>query len=289
MGQLKYSKAETIRLQEHPDFNEKWLQERIEEDPSLLGLGDVVVFERERRQASGGRIDFLLHDSEAQAMYEVEIMLGATDESHIIRAIEYWDIERRRFPSREHTAVIVAEEITSRFFNVITLMNRSIPLIAIQLSAITIDDKIVLNFTKVLDIYEEPEDEEVLEGDAVDRAYWEKRATSKSLSFCDELIATVRNCYPKIRITYNRGHIAVGTERRNFFWLHPRKTESNCHCDIRVGRENIDSTKEAFESMGLSYNPKREDVLAFNVNANLYKTHREALDLIIKKATEAYS
>jgi hypothetical protein len=63
-------------------------------------------------------------------MYETEIMLGGTDESHIIRTIEYWDIEKRRFLSKDHQAVIIAEEITNRFFNVITLMNRSIPNIA---------------------------------------------------------------------------------------------------------------------------------------------------------------
>ena len=53
------------------------------------------------------------------------------DESHLIRAIEYWDIERRRFPQYDHVAVVVAEDVTSRFLNVISLMNRTIPLIAI--------------------------------------------------------------------------------------------------------------------------------------------------------------
>ncbi|MSR78460.1 MAG: hypothetical protein EXS63_09625 [Candidatus Omnitrophica bacterium] len=289
MSQLKYFKAETIRLKNQSDFTERWLQERIEEDPSLLGLGDVVVVQRERKQSSGGRIDFLLDDAEAQTMYEVEIMLGATDESHIIRTIEYWDIERRRFPSREHKAVIVAEELTSRFFNVITLMNRSIPIIAIQLSAKKVEEKIILDFIKVLDIFEEPGDEELLEGDAVDRAYWEKRSNNKALSLCDELIVTAKNYYPNLRITYNRGHIALGTERRNFFWLHPRKRESNIHCDIRVGRDNVAFAKEAFESIGISYNPKREDTLAFNVNDNLYKANKEALDSIINKSFKAYS
>ena len=31
-------------------------------------------------------------------MYEVEVMLGETDPSHIIRCIEYWDIEKRKYP-----------------------------------------------------------------------------------------------------------------------------------------------------------------------------------------------
>jgi RecB family endonuclease NucS len=83
---LRYSKAEKISLKQF--YNEKWLQDRIEEDPSILGLGEVNVLERERKQSSGGRIDFLLHDPETQTMFETEIQLGATDESHIIRTIE---------------------------------------------------------------------------------------------------------------------------------------------------------------------------------------------------------
>ena len=56
------------------------------------------MLERERVQRGGGRIDMLLTDSENNARFEVEIMLGATDPSHIVRCIEYWDIERRRYP-----------------------------------------------------------------------------------------------------------------------------------------------------------------------------------------------
>jgi len=47
----------------------------------------------------GGRIDFLLRNAEADTYYEVEVKLGALDESHIIRTIEYWDIERQRRPN----------------------------------------------------------------------------------------------------------------------------------------------------------------------------------------------
>jgi RecB family endonuclease NucS len=126
-------------------LTEKWLQERIEEDPSLLGLGDLQLIRRERQQSSGGRLDFLLYDPEQETRYEVEVMLGSLDESHIIRTIEYWDIERQRYPTYDHRAVIVAEEITARFFNIIRLLNRAVPLIALQLTAIPIgNDEIVL-------------------------------------------------------------------------------------------------------------------------------------------------
>src|SRR6266446_4534908 len=122
---LNYHKAKVISLAE-AGLDERWLQERILEDPSLLGLGDVSVGQRERKQAPGGRIDFLMSDPETNTMYEVEVMLGRVDETHIIRSIEYWDIERRRWPTREHRAVIVAEEITTRFFNVIALFTSTV-------------------------------------------------------------------------------------------------------------------------------------------------------------------
>src|SRR4029077_20223000 len=83
--------------------------------------------------------------------YEVELQLGSTDESHIIRTIEYWDVERKRYPQYEHTAVIVAEDITSRFLNVIQLFNGNIPLVALKMTAFKINDEIALTFVKVLD------------------------------------------------------------------------------------------------------------------------------------------
>ena len=124
-------------------LDERWLQDRIDEDPAILGIGDVNVVRREKTQPSGGRIDFLMYDPDRELRYEVEVMLGTLDASHIIRTIEYWDIERQRFPTHNHRAVIVAEEITARFFNVIRILNRAVPIMALQLNAFTIDAAVV--------------------------------------------------------------------------------------------------------------------------------------------------
>ena len=43
-------------------------------------------------------LDILLKDPQDDTMFEVEVMLGETDETHIIRTIEYWDNEKRRWP-----------------------------------------------------------------------------------------------------------------------------------------------------------------------------------------------
>ena len=40
-------------------------------------------------------------------------------------------LERRRYPHFEHVAVLVAEDITNRFHNVIGLFSGSVPIIAV--------------------------------------------------------------------------------------------------------------------------------------------------------------
>ena len=128
MTMPQLTKATVVKIS-----SEQWLEDRIVEDTSLLGLGDLDVIERQKSQPPGGKLDLLLRDPETLTRYVVELQLGATDPSHIIRAIEYWDVERRRYPQYEHVAVIVAEDVTGRFFNVINLFNGMIPLIAIQM------------------------------------------------------------------------------------------------------------------------------------------------------------
>ena len=127
------------------------MQELVAEDPSILGLGDLVLRDKERIQPNAGRLDLLLQDPETQRRYEVELQLGATDETHIIRTIEYLDIERKRYPQYDHCDVLIAETVTSRFLNVVSLFNGTIPLIALQMQALKVGDNITLIFSTVMD------------------------------------------------------------------------------------------------------------------------------------------
>ena len=132
--------AQFISIRE-AGFDEYWLQNQIFENPACLGLGELEAIAKERQQSSGGRLDILLKNSEDDSMYEVEVMLGETDETHIIRTIEYWDNEKRKWPQRQHFAVLVAEHINRRFFNVIHLLSHSIPIIAIQATLLAAYEK----------------------------------------------------------------------------------------------------------------------------------------------------
>ena len=249
MNDLKYVKVQKISLKNHPIYNEKWLQEKIAEDPSILGLGDLILKDKERIQPHAGRLDLLLQYPDSNARFEVEIQLGKTDESHIIRTIEYWDIERKRYPQYDHTAVIVAEDITSRFLNVISLFNGFIPLIAIQLNAIKIDNNISLVFTTVLDqmtlgVIDEEEEQEV-----ADRSYWEKRGTKSTVAMADELLNLINEFDPNLDLKYNKFYIGLvkDGQANNFAIFRPQK--NGLRLEVRIKRS--EDLEERLDEAGL--------------------------------------
>lgn len=168
MSDVLVTTVHGIRECGHDEF---WLRDRIYDDPSILSLGDLQAVMKEKTQSQGGRLDLLLKDPSDDSMYEVELQLGGTDESHIIRTIEYWDNEKRRWPNRSHTAVLVAEKITSRFFNVVQLLSKAVPIIGIQANIVQIGEMKALHFTTVIDSYEEPEEEEALQR-TYDEKHW---------------------------------------------------------------------------------------------------------------------
>ena len=234
---MKHIRPEKIILRTDSVLNEKWVQQIIAEDPSILGLGDLILKDKERIQPRAGRLDLLLQDVDTNRRYEVEIQLGKTDESHIIRTLEYWDIERKRYPQYDHCAVIIAEDITSRFLNVISLFNGYIPLIAIQVSAYRFSqDQVSLVFTTVLDEVNlglNEEDEEVKA--VTDRNYWETiRGTKQTVALVDDLLTLINAFDSSLSLKYNKYYIGLAKngQTNNFVVFKPRK--SGIIMEIRI-------------------------------------------------------
>ena len=255
---MKHVQLKTIKLKNHQVLNERWLQDIIADDPSIIGIGDVILKDKERIHHGAGRLDLLLQDADGNDRYEVEIQLGATDESHIIRTIEYWDIERKRYPQYNHTAIIIAEDITSRFLNVISLFNGSIPLMAIQVSAIETGEGVGLHFTKVLDV--QPlglvdEDEEVAE--ITDRDYWLKRGSPKTVSMADKILSFVIEFDPTAELNYNKFYVGLKIDGRakNYVIIRPKKDFLGLSLKIPETEEN-DSLINSAELITYEYDRK---------------------------------
>lgn len=284
---MEYVPHSRISLRNSPELSEKWVQGLIVEDPSLLGLGDLDLKEVERRQPRAGRLDLLLFDPEADTRYEVELQLGATDESHIIRTIEYWDSERRRFPQYDHVAVIVAEEITARFFNVISLFNGFIPIVAIQMAAIQVDDgRVTLVFTRVLDqmtLATEEEDE----GEPTDRKYWEAKASSETLKLTDKLLAIVHEVDPGVELKYNKYYIGLAANGVATNYVTFRPLRKKVSLEIKIPR--TDEVSDLIDRSGLETLPyTRWGAYRPTIRVGDLEEHRELLLGLFQMAHESY-
>lgn len=247
---MKYVKPQRITLKNNAELTERWVQDRIVEDPAILGLGEeLVVKDRERMQPASGRLDLLLQDMESNRRYEVEVQLGATDASHIVRTIEYWDIERKRYPQYDHCAVLVSEDITSRFLNVISLFNGFIPIVAIQLSALHIGEQVALVMTTVMDELRLGLDDDAEPPMPTDRAYWETRATKATVALADELLAIVTTFDAGFALKYNKHYIGIAknSQPNNFAIFRPKKE----HLRLEIRSDQGEDIQKRLEEAGI--------------------------------------
>jgi len=285
---LEYSEYKKISLKNNPEYNEKWVQDIIAENPSLLELGDIILKDKERIQPRAGRLDLLFQDAESTQRYEVELQLGATDESHIIRTIEYWDIERKRYPQYEHSAVIIAEDITSRFLNIISLFNGMIPIIALQMNAIQIGNKICLTFIKVVDqnTWGLVDDDE--ESEPTDRAYWEERSNPKILKMVDQFIELVKKIDEGYELKYNKFYIGITKNGKasNFFSLVPKKNFIQFNPRLTDSPETTNEIEEAGLTI-ISHSSRNRSYKIKMFPGDVQK-HQELLLKLMNKAHEEY-
>jgi len=210
--------AKTIPISQA--YSEKWLQEKIWENPSILGLGDLEIVIKERIQEKNGRLDMLLKDDD-ESMFEVELMLGETDEKHIIHTIEYWDNEQRKFPQRQHFPVLVAESFDGRFFNIIHLFSRTIPLIAIQVNLVEVAGVRALHFSKIIkDVYQEPEETEEFSYVKYDEAYWSEKFPW-IVDSAKTLLEILKPIYPSGNLSY-QSFVGIRVDGENRVKLYKR-------------------------------------------------------------------
>lgn len=287
MDNLTHVKATPILLKVHPEYDELWLKNVIIKDTSILGLGDLIVKDVERMQPKAGRLDLLLYDPDNERRYEVEIMLGKIDESHIIRAIEYWDIERKRYPNYEHCALVIAEDITTRFLNVISLFN-PIPIIAMQLNALKVGDQLVLNFTKVLDVVTMGEDgDEIVE--KADRNYWETMGSNESVKLSDECLNIIKEFDSDYSLSYNKHYIGLSKRGHpnNFIVFRPKK--KFVRAEVRLN--DMDSSKNILEEKNIEIVSldKTTGRIKFRITTEDIDNNRETLKQIFETAYKEWN
>ena len=283
---LQYTKSKKVWLKGHTEYTEKWVQQQIVDDPEILGLGsNLIVRDEERIQQNAGRLDLLLQDSVTRRRYELELQLGASDPSHIIRTIEYWDIERKHLTQYDHCAVLVAEDITSRFLNVVSLFNGTIPLIAVQMQALEVDGKLTLSFIKVMD--EMPRGEEAA-APPTDRAYWEGYAGREIVGIADEALKIIHEFAPSLQLNYTKYYTGLAQNGRvnNFISFVPKKQKQRMILQIKLKESEdinakINDIKLGTWNYGYGY-------YHLSLNKNDLCSHREKLKELMEMSFKDY-
>ena len=277
MSEIKTTTVLTIAECGHDEF---WLREMIYADPSILGLGDLQAVMKEITQPQGGRLDLLLKNPADDSMYEVELQLGATDESHIIRRIEYWDNAKKMWPKRSHTAVLVAEEITSRFFNVVHLLSMAVPMIGIQANIVQIGDAKAPHFTKMIDSYEEPEEEERTQ-QSYDEKHWVDNypGAMECARWYRELLARF---YGDIPTKYFESYISFTVGGIARVWVNKRKNDRALF-EIKYVEQNITEATDYLNKEGIAFGTRGNKYLTFNVNLEQLKDKKLVHEWIVQK------
>lgn len=279
---VKYGKKVFIRNVNKDEF---WLQELIYKKPSILGLGELQALSKEKNQSTGGRLDILMKDPSDNAMYEVEIMLGETDPSHIIRSVSYWDYEKRKYPQRQHFAVLIAESFERKYFNIVQLLSLNIPMIAIQVDLLEVDSEYVLNFTKIMDIYEEPSDDEEVK--TVTENTWAKKS-SWTLQNAKKYIEILANKNSKLNFT--QSYISLIINGRNAYYIDKRiKPTSQLWFNMKDD-EKAESIKQILDKNNVQYVYNRNKEFQINITQEILKdkdkVFKEINEVIFKQLAQ---
>jgi predicted transport protein len=167
----------------------------------------------------------------------------------------------------------VAEEITSRFFNVISLFNQSIPIIALKLTALKLGDQYGVIFTKILN-YERKGIETDEDNQTTTREVWIKRSATPTMAIADQILTIAKELSPGFEFRYAKNYITMKLEGkgRTFVYLIPQKKELKIWVTLKAAPE-LDKLCEN-EELDVKYNDYYNGY-QFDLRPGDVETHRD--------------
>ena len=129
-------------------------------------------------------------------------------------------------------------------------------MIALQLSALQIEDKVILNITKVLDDSLFADDPDPVDEQSpadirqVDRVYWDGRSSAQSMALIDQCLTFLRKIDGTLTLNYQSQYIGLqeGHRSNNFVVFRPRRKGVLVDMKLTTSEEY----KERFEAANLN-------------------------------------
>jgi predicted transport protein len=179
----------------------------------------------------------------------------------------------------------VAEDITTRFHNIISLFNGNIPIIAIQMNAYKFGDDVGLVFTTVLDELTAELDDEEEEMEPTDRNYWINRGSESTVKMADSILEIINEFASGYELKYNKFYIGLSKagQANNFASFRPRKNTLNIEIKLPYS-EDVQKIIEDNELNDMGY-LKRWGLYRLRLDVKIKK---EILKDLLSRAYENY-
>lgn len=179
--------------------------------------------------------------------------------------------------------MLVAEEVTARFLNILQLINGVVPIVVLQVSALQVGHQVVLSFTKLLDevsLGTELEDDP----GARTRSWWEGRASAASLKLLDECLDLLRALDPELAPSYQKSYVGVSQNNRPSNFVTFRPLRHGLRVEIRAGNLRWFEDRFAAEGLARLSIDRRWRGLRFVLNPGEVAEHEKLLKSLLRAA-----
>ena len=283
MNLTNYVEAQTFYLKTTPQISEKTIQDLIVNKPSILGIGDYYALDRERIQFRGGRLDILLKSvEESNKRICTEIQLGVLDESHLLRAWEYYLSEKQQYPQYDVSAVLVCEEVSDRMLPVVRDLFSNKPLTILLMTAFSFGNNWTLNFKEYFNgvpLGLDEEDEEVYE--KADRKYWTEKK-GNSIGIVDDMLKLIQKVAPDYNLNYLKGYINLTNQvgSNNFVRFIP----NNKDITVCFRLDETETSQSIIDSGTFTFIQYKKKSYRIKINKSKIEENKEKLIELINLA-----
>lgn len=161
-------------------------------------------------------------------------------------------------------------------------------MIAIQMEALKLDDMIILNFTKVLDEIIPGDDVTDNGGEAVDRGYWEKKSSKKSLEIVDRCLEIINEFDSSLQLKYNKFYIALADQFRAKNFVIFRGKKQFLKVEARIKDQEPWKTKLEEAGIGCLIGGKQTIWLKFQLKKDELEESRELIKDLFQACYQEY-
>jgi hypothetical protein len=144
----------------------------------------------------------------------------------------------------------------------------AVPMIGIQANIVQVGEVRGLNFTKVIDSYEEPEEEETPQ-QAYDEKHWVTNYPV-ALECARWYKALLERLYGAVPTKYFESYISLSVGGTARVWVTKRKGD-RAFIEVKHGEDNFQEAVDYLNQEGVSFNVRGGKYLTFNVNGQQLK------------------